>query len=174
MVTDGGNGKEIGAMRTKIATLLGAAVLALAILLAAAGGSGAAPPLTAADIDMLLTLGLISQEEASSAKDSLAKSLPVNPGTAGAVTVPPGKASSDKANESRWTFTRDLQTGSQGADVSALQRLLGVNPATGRFGALTKAAVIKYQIEKGIRPATGLVGPKTRALLNAAGSAPRP
>lgn len=161
-------------MRVKTTTILGAAAFALAILLAAASGSGASTPLTAADIDMFLTLGLISQEEATAAKKNLAKSPPMIPGTAGTATVPPGNASPAKARESRWTFTRDLQIGSRGADVAALQRLLGVTPATGRFGALTKAAVIKYQLEKEIRPATGFVGPKTRTLLNAAGGAPRP
>ena len=159
-------------MRVKTTIVQGAAALVLAILLAVAGESRAAAPLTAADIDMFLTLGLISQEEASAAKNNLAKSLPVTPGTAGAVTVPSGNTSSIKAKESRWNFTRDLQIGSQGADVAALQRLLSVSPATGRFGPLTKAAVIKYQMEKEIRPATGFVGPKTRALLNASGGKP--
>ena len=65
----------------------------------------------------------------------------------------------------RNVFTRDLQVGSRGADVAALQKLLGITPTTGYFGELTKAAVIKYQRSKGITPTTGLVGEKTRASL---------
>ncbi len=63
------------------------------------------------------------------------------------------------------SFTRDLTVGSTGADVTALQTMLGVSPATGYFGAITKAAVVAYQTSKGL-PATGFVGPLTRAALN--------
>jgi peptidoglycan hydrolase-like protein with peptidoglycan-binding domain len=38
---------------------------------------------------------------------------------------------------------------------------------TTRFGAATKAALIKYQKEKGITPASGYFGAKTRAAVNA-------
>jgi len=63
-------------------------------------------------------------------------------------------------------FTMDLGVGSRGAEVTALQNKLGVAPATGYFGPLTKAAVQQYQASKGIS-ATGFVGPLTRAALNA-------
>jgi hypothetical protein len=63
------------------------------------------------------------------------------------------------------SFNRDLTVGSTGADVTALQTMLGVTPATGYFGAITKAAVVAYQTSKGIS-ATGYVGPLTRAALN--------
>ena len=62
-------------------------------------------------------------------------------------------------------FARDLQVGSRGADVTALQKLLGITPTTGYFGELTKEAVIKYQLSKGITPTTGQVSEKTRASL---------
>ncbi len=64
-----------------------------------------------------------------------------------------------------YTFTKDLTVGSTGADVTALQNKLGVTPATGYFGAITKAAVMAYQSANGL-PATGFVGPMTRAKLN--------
>lgn len=65
-----------------------------------------------------------------------------------------------------YSFTKDLTVGSTGADVSALQAKLSVSPATGYFGAITKAAVQAYQTSKGIS-ATGYVGPLTRQALNA-------
>jgi peptidoglycan hydrolase-like protein with peptidoglycan-binding domain len=65
-----------------------------------------------------------------------------------------------------YTFTRNLTVGSTGADVTALQTKLGVSPATGYFGAITKAAVVAYQTANGIVPASGYVGPLTLAKLN--------
>lgn len=63
------------------------------------------------------------------------------------------------------SFTKDLMVGSSGSEVSALQSAIGVTPATGYFGSVTKAAVQKFQTSKGIS-ATGFVGPLTRAALN--------
>jgi len=63
------------------------------------------------------------------------------------------------------SFTKDLTVGSSGSEVSALQSAIGVTPATGYFGSVTKAAVIKFQASKGL-PATGYVGKLTRAALN--------
>ncbi len=67
------------------------------------------------------------------------------------------------------TFTRNLTVGSRGADVTALQTMLGVSPATGYFGNITKAAVIAYQTSHSISPAAGYIGPITRSVLNANG-----
>jgi hypothetical protein len=72
-------------------------------------------------------------------------------------------------------FMVDLTIGSTGSDVTKLQTVLVskgylVMPAgvpMGYFGALTKAAVQKYQMAKGISPVSGYVGPLTRAALNA-------
>ena len=67
------------------------------------------------------------------------------------------------------TFTRDLSSGSTGADVTALQNWLIAKGfsipagATGYFGTQTKAAVAAYQASKGIAPAAGRLGPATRA-----------
>lgn len=88
--------------------------------------------------------------------------------------VAAGIISADKAAQataivsasSSTSFTKDLTVGSTGAEVSALQSAIGVTPATGYFGSLTKVAVQKYQTSKGIS-ATGYVGPLTRAALNA-------
>lgn len=76
------------------------------------------------------------------------------------------------------SFNRDLQGGSIGEDVKALQVWLNANgyvvaesgegsagQETTVFGPATKAALIKYQIAKGITPASGYFGAKTRASL---------
>ena len=131
-----------------------ALVVGLTIAFSLAVGAGAASSLTASDIDMLFSLGLISKEKAVAAKANLGRPSTV---TSTPSTVTKG-----------YLFTKDLKTGSRGMDVTALQNLLGVSPATGYFGELTKAAVIKYQMNRGISPATGYVGAKTRASLNAA------
>ena len=63
------------------------------------------------------------------------------------------------------SFTKDLTVGSSGTEVTALQKAIGVTPATGYFGSVTKAAVQKFQASKGIST-TGFVGQLTRAALN--------
>ncbi len=82
-----------------------------------------------------------------------------------------------------YNFAKDLQIGSTGADVKALQQLLNKDSATqvaasgagspgnetSTFGPATKAAVIKFQTKNSISPAVGYVGPKTRASLNSMG-----
>jgi peptidoglycan LD-endopeptidase LytH len=47
-------------------------------------------------------------------------------------------------------------------------KALAKNAARGNFGVLTKQALIEYQIAVGIKPASGLFGPLTRAKVNAA------
>jgi len=76
------------------------------------------------------------------------------------------------------SFDDNLTIGSTGAEVTALQTFLvgggyltmpaGVN--MGYFGALTQAALAKYQVAKGITPAVGYFGPITRAAVNAGGA----
>jgi hypothetical protein len=68
------------------------------------------------------------------------------------------------------TFTRSLTVGSRGADVTALQNVVGISPATGYFGNFTLAAVKAYQTAHGISPVSGYVGPLTRSVLNAGGT----
>lgn len=70
------------------------------------------------------------------------------------------------------TLNRQLEVGSRGSDVSALQSFLAGDATlypqglvTGYFGFLTKAAVSNFQSRNGI-PAVGRVGPLTLAALN--------
>jgi peptidoglycan hydrolase-like protein with peptidoglycan-binding domain len=70
----------------------------------------------------------------------------------------------------RQTFLNNLNIGSTGADVTALQTILNQKgffqgPISGYFGALTAAAVKKFQTANGVSP-LGNVGPATRAALN--------
>jgi hypothetical protein len=71
-------------------------------------------------------------------------------------------------------FNFDLTIGSKGASVTALQNWLISKGftisagATGFFGAQTKAALAAYQASVGISPAAGYFGRVTRAKVNAA------
>lgn len=79
-------------------------------------------------------------------------------------------------------LTRDLQAGSSGADVKALQMYLNSVDGTWvattgagspgnetmTFGPATKAAVMKLQTKLAVSPAAGYVGAKTRAAIAAA------
>ncbi len=83
-------------------------------------------------------------------------------------------------------LTRNISFGSRGGDVAVLQRLLiseGLlaSEATGYFGALTQAAVQRFQAQNGIvssgSPSTtgyGAVGPKTRAFIASGAGASAP
>lgn len=126
-----------------------AAVVGLGLALSIFAGVGAlsasAQAMTASQlVDLFISLGIISPEKAAAAKAAVTSSASVS-------------------------FTKDLTVGSSGAEVTALQNALGVSPATGYFGSVTKAAVAKYQASKGIA-ATGYVGPLTRAALNGSAS----
>jgi len=73
------------------------------------------------------------------------------------------------ASAMAYTFNANLTVGSRGADVTALQTMLGVTPATGYFGNLTKAALKTWQAAHNVSPASGYFGPLTRAVANATG-----
>lgn len=64
-------------------------------------------------------------------------------------------------------FTRQLERGSQGYQVTLLQRAIGMPESlqTGIYGPKTAEAVRAYQVANGLS-AVGIVGPQTRALLN--------
>ncbi len=66
------------------------------------------------------------------------------------------------------SFTKDMTVGSTGAEVTCLQNALKANGfmtvnATGYFGALTKTAVIAWQKSVGVSPAAGYFGSISRA-----------
>lgn len=127
----------------KTSSKIVAAAVGFALVLGVFAGAStaSAQSMTAAQlVDLLISLGIISSDKAAAAKAAVSSSASVS-------------------------FTRDLTVGSSGADVTALQNAIGVTPATGYFGSLTKAAVQKYQASKGL-PATGYVGVLTRAELN--------
>lgn len=90
-----------------------------------------------------------------------------------------GQASAGAAGSASGSFSRDLEVGSVGEDVRALQVFLNghgfpvvadgpgsAGNETTSFGSLTKAALAKFQAAKGITPAVGYFGPKTRAAVS--------
>lgn len=80
---------------------------------------------------------------------------------------PTSGISTENSSAERCTFTRNLTIGSRGEDVACLQRFLKVYPSSGFFGALTKQAVSKWQVDNGIVPASGYFGPLTRKHISA-------
>lgn len=76
-------------------------------------------------------------------------------------------------------LSRDLEQGSTGSDVQALQVFLNGSPSTQLavtgagspgnestyFGPITKAAVMKFQAANNVSPVAGYVGPITRAAI---------
>jgi peptidoglycan hydrolase-like protein with peptidoglycan-binding domain len=69
-------------------------------------------------------------------------------------------------------FTRTLRMGSHGNDVTTLQTWLSdvgyAVQVTGRFDAVTKVAVRRFQVARHLAPASGTVGNRTSAALLAA------
>ncbi|MFZ3043768.1 MAG: ice-binding family protein [Minisyncoccia bacterium] len=91
-----------------------------------------------------------------------------------------GATTSSVTSAAVHTFKENLTIGSLGSEVKALQEFLNAHGyvvattgagspgnETTKFGAATKAALIKYQKAKGITPASGYFGAKTRAAINA-------
>lgn len=133
--------------------VLGAGVIVtlVAVVLVGVGATTASAQSTSLcqTVDLLVAAGVIAPDKVATAKAA-----------AGCTAAAPAA----------YTFTRNLTVGSTGADVTALQTKLGVSPATGYFGAITKAAVVAYQTANGIA-GTGYVGPLTLAKLNVAAPA---
>ena len=100
--------------------------------------------------------------------------------TAPAATPATPSASAVENANANASFKRDLETGSTGDDVRALQAYLNSHGfqiaengagspgnETTMFGGLTRAALAKWQASVGITPAVGYFGPKTRAYVAA-------
>src|SRR3990167_8912936 len=100
----------------------------------------------------------------------------VNSGGIGASTSTPSTPSAPTPSSS--SFTRDLDIGTMGEDVRALQQFLNAqgfmiaesgvgSPGneTDYFGSLTQAALGEFQAANGITPSVGYFGPKTRAFI---------
>ena len=116
--------------------------LALSIFAAVGVSTASAQAMTLSQlVDLFISLGIISSDKAAAAKAAVTSSA------------------------SAMMYSKDLTVGSSGSEVSALQAKLGVSPASGYFGSITKAAVMAYQAANGV-PSTGFVGPLTRAKLN--------
>jgi len=78
---------------------------------------------------------------------------------------------SSTGSSTSYSFTRNLTVGSTGADVTALQKFLGMSQQTGYFGSLTKAALAKWQAANSVSPAAGYFGAITRAKVASTGGA---
>ncbi len=93
-----------------------------------------------------------------------------SPAPAAAATSLPAPATTPVSSAVKYKFTSLLTLGSTGTEVRELQKILIQqnllkSTVTGRFGALTQAAVKAFQKKHGITVA-GYVGPATRAKLN--------
>lgn len=139
-----------------VATVVGLG-LAASLLLGVSANVASAQSMTLSQlVNLFISLGIIPQSEAAAAQAAI--------------------ANSSTSSSSSYTFNNNLTVGSTGADVTALQNVLisggylasGLN--TGYFGALTQAAVSKWQVAEGITPSTGYFGPISRAKLNGSSS----
>lgn len=111
------------------------------------------------------TVATICGSGSSCATLSISVAAPVSTGGSTGSTVASPPVSSG------YTFTEYLAPGKQDAEVLQLQKTLAAqgyftHVATGYYGAVTEAAVIKFQAAHGIEQ-LGVVGPSTRAALNA-------
>ncbi len=102
---------------------------------------------------------------ASSTVQITVSGTPVTPQPTSVTTVTPSTTSAPA-----YSFVSYLHPGVTSPEVKALQLILIAQGslsgnATGYYGSLTEAAVIKFQNAHGISP-LGVVGPATRAVLN--------
>ncbi|MEI8062027.1 MAG: peptidoglycan-binding domain-containing protein [bacterium] len=86
------------------------------------------------------------------------------------ITAPPTVHNDPLPLPEKYTFTKALNVGSKGTEVTELQKILKTlgfysGPTSGNYGSLTKSAVIKFQKARKIS-ALGNIGPATRQELN--------
>lgn len=125
-----------------------------AVAFAVAVAVPSASALTLADVELLITLGIIPADKADDARAALG-----------------GSASTGAGSSAYCGFSQDLTLGSQNAEVVSLQTALEaagtlVIPAgvsKGYFGPLTQSALASWQAQNGVSPAAGYFGPVTRA-----------
>lgn len=129
------------------------------LVLAGAVAVSSASALTAADIQLLVSLGVIPADKADAA-----------------LALTGGSSSSSSSSSScGYAYTRNLTVGSKGADVVALQTYLEskgfltipAGVSKGYFGPLTKSSLASYQASMGISPAVGYFGPITMGRVSA-------
>src|SRR5581483_11583878 len=149
---------------TRFVAVAAGIALALSLVLAPGFAPAQAAGLTAAQIQSILSLLQSFGADQATINN-------VNAALNGQATTGTG---SSGAGGSCPALSRDLQQGSSGADVKALQVYLNSNASTQvaasgagspgnetmTFGPATKAAVIKFQSAHGVTPAAGYVGPK--------------
>ncbi len=89
--------------------------------------------------------------------------------TSETVQSPPAQTT---PTSNKYVFKKYLNVGSRGVEVKQLQQTLKdlgyftYPTITGFYGAITKAAVVKFQKERNLKPFPGWVGPATRKALN--------
>lgn len=122
--------------------------------------------LTLADIELLISLGLISGDQADVARQAI-ESTDAS-GNAGAIVTP------DEFSDAEClALTQNMTIGSSGTAVEALQRFLqkkghyNATTQSGLYDQTTFVAVGDFQIARGLitsrtEPGAGNVGPKTR------------
>lgn len=152
-----------------VALVTGVAV-ALALMGAVAIAPAQAAGLTQTQIQSIVSLlASFGADQATINNVTAALNGQATPGTGGSTGGTTGGACP--------ALTRDLQQGSSGADVKALQVFLNGSAdtmvastgagspgnETTTFGPATKAAVIKFQTKYNVTPIAGYVGAKTRA-----------
>ncbi|HWB34372.1 MAG TPA: peptidoglycan-binding domain-containing protein [Candidatus Paceibacterota bacterium] len=158
---------------TQSSTRLTALVAGVAVAAALIAGAFAATPAQAAALTQSQISSIISLLQSFGADSATIANVQAS--LNGQPTS--GTGGSTSTGGACYAWTRDLQQGSTGADVMALQKFLNGDPATmvavsgagspgnetSTFGPATKAAVIKFQTKYNVTPIAGYFGAKSRA-----------
>lgn len=127
------------------------------------GGGTYIPPVVTPIVSSKIILGCDARTTGFST--TTGQSCVGNIGTAVSATQTVGQV----LGAASFNFTQLMKNGSKGNEVIELQKFLNTLgytlTADGKFGAKTKAAVIKFQLANNLK-GDGVVGPKVRAFLN--------